>query len=66
MQQNLYMGFIRYYAKNLDKSKNKLIKKYGLNISTIYHLNLDDKIHKKIIYNLNRDIESINKINNNL
>jgi hypothetical protein len=66
VQQNLYMGFIRYYAKNLDKSKNKLIKKYGLNISTIYHLNLDDKIHKKIIYNLNRDIESINKINNNL
>ena len=36
-QQNLYMTFIRYYARNLDKSKNKLIKKYGLNISTIYH-----------------------------
>lgn len=66
VQQNLYMGFIRYYAKNLDKSKNKLIKKYGLNISTIYHLNLDDKIHKNIIYNLNKDIESINKINDNL
>ena len=62
-QQNLYMTFIRYYAKSLDKSKNELIKKYGLNISTIYHLNLDDKIHKKIIYNLNKDIESINKIN---
>jgi hypothetical protein len=62
-QQNLYMTFIRYYAKSLDKSKNKLIKKYGLNISTIYHLNLDDKIHKKIIYNLNTDIGSINKIN---
>jgi hypothetical protein len=65
-QQNLYMTFIRYYAKNLDKSKNKLIKKYGLNISTIYHLNLDDKIHKKIIYNLNKDIESINKNKDNL
>ena len=64
--QNLYMTFIRYYAKFLDKSKNELIKKYGLNISTIYRLNLDDKIHKKIIYNLNKDIESINKINDNL
>jgi hypothetical protein len=58
-QQNLYMTFIRYYAKSLDKSKNKLIKKYGINISTIYHLNLDDKIYKKIIYNLNKDIEKI-------
>jgi hypothetical protein len=64
-QQNLYMTFIRYYAKSLDKSKNELMKKYGLNISTVYHLNLDDKIHKKIIYNLNKDIESINKINDN-
>jgi hypothetical protein len=53
------MTFIRYYAKSLDKSKNKLIKKYGINISTIYHLNLDDKIYKKIIYNLNKDIEKI-------
>lgn len=61
-QQNLYMTFIRYYAKNLDKSKNKLIKKYDLDVSTFYHLNLDDKIHKKIIYNLNKDIETINKI----
>ena len=66
IQKNLYMTFIRYYAKNLDKSKNKLMKKYGLNISTIYHLNLDDKIQKNIIYNLNNDIESINKINDNL
>ena len=65
-QQNLYMTFIRYYAKSIDKSKNELIKKYGLNISTIYHLNLDDRIHKKIIYNLNKDIDSINKINDNL
>ena len=56
------MTFIRYYAKNLDKSKNKLIKKYDLDVSTFYHLNLDDKIHKKIIYNLNKDIETINKI----
>jgi hypothetical protein len=66
VHRNLYMTFIRYYAKNLDKSKNKLMKKYGLNISTIYHLNLDDKIQKKIIYNLNKDIEFINKINDNL
>jgi hypothetical protein len=61
-QQNLYLAFIRYYAKGLDKEKNKLIKSYGLNISTIYHLDLDDKIHKKIIYNLNVDIKNINKI----
>jgi hypothetical protein len=65
-QQNLYMTFIRYYAKNLDKSKNNLIKKYGLNVSSIYHLNLDDKIHKKITNNLNKDIKTINKINDNL
>jgi len=65
-QQNLYMTFIRYYAKSLDKSKNELIKKYGLNVSTIYHLNLDDKIHKKIIHNLNNDIKSKNRITNNL
>ena len=61
-QQNLYMTFIRYYARGLDKAKNDLIRDYGLNVSTIYHLNLDDKIHKKIIYNLNKDINIINKI----
>jgi hypothetical protein len=65
-QQNLYMTFIRYYARGLDKSKNNLIKDYGLNVSTIYHLDLDDNIHKKIIYNLNNDIKKINKIQNNL
>ena len=64
-QQNLYMTFIRYYARGLDKAKNDLIRDYGLNVSTIYHLNLDDKIHKKIIYNLNKDINIINKISNN-
>lgn len=65
-QQNLYMTFIRYYARCLDKAKNELIRNYGLNVSTIYHLNLDDKIHKKIINNLNKDIDLINKISNNL
>jgi hypothetical protein len=65
-QQNLYMTFIRYYARGLDKAKNELIRDYGLNVSTIYHLDLDDKIHKKIIYNLNKDIKSINKFSNNL
>jgi hypothetical protein len=65
-QQNLYMTFIRYYAKSLDKEKNKIIKKYGLNVSTVYHLDLDDKIHKTIINNLNKDIENINKISNDL
>lgn len=61
-QQNLYLVFIRYYSKELDKEKNKLIKNYGLNISSMYHLDLDNKIHKKIIYNLNFNIENINKI----
>jgi hypothetical protein len=65
-QQNLYMSFIRYYAKSLDKEKNEIIKNYGLNISTMYHLNLDDKIHKKIIEKIEKDIEKINKINDNL
>lgn len=65
-QQNLYMTFIRYYARGLDKAKNELIRDYGLNVSTIYHLDLDDKIHKKIIYNLNNDIEKIIKNQNNL
>lgn len=58
-QKNLYMTFIRYYARGLDKAKNQLIKSYGLNVSTIYHLDLDDKIHKKIINNLNKDITNI-------
>ena len=65
-QQNLYMTFIRYYARGLDKEKNELIKNYGMNISTIYHLDLDDKIHQKILYNLNKDIENINKITNKI
>jgi hypothetical protein len=65
-QNNLYMTFIRYYARGLDKAKNELIRSYGLNVSTIYHLDLDDKIHKKIIYNLNNDISNINKKPNNL
>jgi hypothetical protein len=59
-QQNLYMTFIRYYARGLDKAKNDLIKSYGINVSTIYHLDLEDNIHDKIIQKLNIDIETIN------
>jgi len=60
IQQNLYMTFIRYYAKKLDNYKNKLIKKYGFNLSTIYHLNLNDENNKKIISKINKDIEKYN------
>ena len=61
-QQNLYMTFIRFYACNLDTCKNKLLKTYDLNLSTIYHLNLNDENNKKIIVGLNLDLEQINKL----
>jgi hypothetical protein len=61
-QQNLYMTFIRYYANNLDSSKNKLLNTYGIDISTIYHVNLDVNVNTKIINNINKDLFEINKI----
>ena len=54
---NIYMIFVRYYAKYLDKQKNKIIKKCGINKDIIYHENLDNNNLKKIIDYVNKKIE---------
>lgn len=60
-QQNLYMTFIRYYGKRLDNFKNKLMKAYNIDISTIYHINLNNTNLKNITYKLNNDINKLTK-----
>jgi hypothetical protein len=60
---NWHMFFIRFYGKYLDKLKNKLIKKYGINVSSIYYKNINTETSKKIITNLNSDIKNIIKNN---
>ena len=54
---NKYILFIRYFALHLDKEKNNLIKKYGLDPGLSYQADLDIDYHNKIILNINKDLE---------
>lgn len=65
-EQNLYMIFIRCYAKKLEQKMNKLIKSYNLNKSILYQMDIDKKTQKIIIENLTKNLEDINKFSNNL
>lgn len=55
-QQNIYLTFIRYYAKKLDTEKNNIIKSYNVPTNIIYHINLNNKNFKKIINKLNHTL----------
>ena len=54
---NKYILFIRYFALYLDKEKNILVKKYGLDPGLSYQADLDIDYHNKIISNINKDLE---------
>lgn len=56
---NKYILFIRYFAIYLDKEKNKLIKKFGLDSSLSYQDYFDVDYHNKIIFNINKNLEKI-------
>lgn len=58
---NKYILFIRYFALYLDREKNILINKYGLDPGLSYQADLDIDYHNKIILNINRDLEKICK-----
>ncbi len=55
-QNNLYMLFIRYYAKKLDTRKNELLKKLNINSSILYNVDLSEKNYKTIINKLNNEL----------
>ena len=60
-QNNKYLIFIRYYGKNLDEYKNKLIKKFKFSLNTIYHVNLNNKNYNKLCDDIIRNIEILLK-----
>lgn len=60
-QNNKYLIFIRYYGKNLDEYKNKLIKKFKFSLNTIYHVNLNNKNYNKLCNDIIRNIEILLK-----
>jgi hypothetical protein len=55
-QNNIYMRFIRFYAKKLDSEKNKLLKSMGINLSIIYNLDIVDDTYNDVITKLNKQI----------
>lgn len=60
---NIYILFIRYYARNLDLNKNKLILKYKLDPSIIYQQKIDMEYRNKIILNINDELKKIYSVN---
>ena len=63
-KSNIYMIFIRYYAKYLDNEKNKLLKKCDINKDIIYYENLKNNDLKKIVKCLNKKINKITDTKN--
>ena len=61
MSENIYMCFIRYYGKNLDNEKNKLLKKLKINKQLLYQNNIDNIKYKEIINKLNKELINIIK-----
>jgi hypothetical protein len=61
---NIYISFIRYYAVGLDRQKNILLKKYGINPSIVYHHNIDSVKYSSIINKLNNELINIIKNKN--
>jgi hypothetical protein len=53
-QNNIYMIFIRYYGKNLDTLKKKLLKKLDINENLLYHNNLNRNNFNIIVEKLNK------------
>ena len=53
---NIYMIFIRYYAKYLDNEKNKIITQCNLNSDIIYHSNIKNKDLNILVECLNKKI----------
>ena len=56
-QENLYLTFIRYYSKRLDKEQNKKKLKYGLNRNIIYKMDLNDNDYNIVVKKINNDIK---------
>ncbi len=52
-QNNIYMEFIRFYAKKLDTEKNKLLKSMGIDPAILYNIDIIHDKYKNVINKLN-------------
>ena len=67
-QNNIYMGFIRFYAKKLDSEKNKFLKSIGIDPAVLYNIDIIHDKYKDVIAKLNvhihKNCKKNEKINN--
>ena len=52
---NLYMCFIRFYAKQLDHRKNLYINSYGISVQSLYKQHIDEHVYKNVAEKINTD-----------